>query len=350
MPGIAPTAYLQPNEAVVRIEGRHGRSIVDGILGLVLLEVLLIAGLAFFFTTVYPRGWVPFGVPAIIVLVVLLVWYVIARVIRVRTSRYVITRERVYKSFGRFRFYLAQTTYDRITDLHVHQSFFGRIWNFGTVVVQTAGTGLALDGVRAPFETKRLIEEARTAFIQGLVADARPASASGVARTAPSTGPSPFSGRPPLAEVRWSGGPSLASFVTQILALLVLIPVMLVFSFGSLMLDAGPAPALLGGAMLLFVLLAILGAFIRYKYTRYEINGRGVMVTSGWLSRNRVETTYDKVTDVTLHQGLLARLFNFGNITVNTAGSTTAPVVFQGLSDPNRVKAVIDEAREGARR
>jgi hypothetical protein len=35
----------------------------------------------------------------------------------------------------------------------------------------------------------------------------------------------------------------------------------------------------------------------------------------------------------------------YGNITINTAGSNQAPVVFHGLGDPERIKEIIDEAR-----
>jgi uncharacterized membrane protein YdbT with pleckstrin-like domain len=74
------------------------------------------------------------------------------------------------------------------------------------------------------------------------------------------------------------------------------------------------------------------------------------VVTTGWLSRRRVETTFEKVTDVTTYQGLVARLLDYGNITINTAGSNVAPVVFLGVGDPDGVKATIDEARARRRR
>jgi uncharacterized membrane protein YdbT with pleckstrin-like domain len=103
-----------------------------------------------------------------------------------------------------------------------------------------------------------------------------------------------------------------------------------------------------GAGLLLFGLVSAASAVIAYKYSRYEVTAIGVVVSVGWLSRRRVETTFGKVTDVTTTQSLLGRLLGYGDIRINTAGSNDVAVAFSGVARPQEIKAVIDRAR-GAR-
>jgi membrane protein YdbS with pleckstrin-like domain len=326
--------YLQPGEKIALETTRHPLSILDDLLG------LLIAALFVVVCTVYglsfaPSYWPTVGLPILITAAVLLGSLAMTRIWRVRTSRYIVTPERVYKSHGRIRFFLGQTTYDRLTDIHVKQSLFGRRYNFGTLRLQTAGEGLHLEGIRDPIGSKRLIEQARQRFVASLTGRAAKTAAAGQAASL-------GVGDGQSAEL-WQGRPAITFLLGQILwtAFLVL------FGIGAVIGGAlvNPFYIVFGGVMFLFAAATAVSAWAQYRFTRYHIHGDGVVVTSGWLTRRRVETTYGKVTDVLTYQPLLGRIFNFGHITINTAGSTTAPVVFRGVPDPSRVKAIVDEAR-----
>ncbi len=287
-----------------------------------------------------PALWSLFGVPALIGAGVVFVMFVVTRIWRVQTSRYIITAERTYKSFGRLRFQLLQTTYDKVTDLHVRQSLFGRIWGFGTVRLETAGTGIALEGVRDPLGYKKRVEAARSGFLRTLVAQHVPDTTR--RRTS-----AEVDDASPARRALWNGRPSIASFFGNGIqgSLLAFVGSWLIVLslFGESVL------LVVGGVMLAAGLATLWGHWVRFRYTKYGVENWGVVVTSGWLARRRVETTYEKVTDVTVYQGILGRMFGFGNITINTAGSNQAPVVFHGLGDPEGVKATIDEARRGVR-
>ncbi len=353
MPRPLDVDYLQPGEKPILVAGRARLSALDGGLGLTVLLGLYLATWAFA-RAVLPAaagpllvGLLVLGIGGYLLLLVTTWW-------RVVTSRYVITPERAYSSHGRWRFRLLQTTYDKVTDLHVRQSLFGRRLGFGDVTVQTAGTGLHMEGVRDPFGVKRRIEEARSAFIAGLVGEHRAVSAETAAATqgpaalgtTPGWAPAPTStlGRrdtPPL----WRGGPTFASVVGGIIPGVVFALFALV-AFGAGAALGEPMMLAFGGFMILMGSLTAAGAVIQYRHTRYEVADWGVVVTSGWLSRKRVETTYSKVTDITTQQGILGRIFDFGSITINTAGSNEAPVVFTGLAKPEDVKQIIDAARE----
>ncbi len=344
MPRPLPVDYLQEDEEALHESGRHPLSVLDELLGMFVLLAVLAAGTAWAVLRFLPQLWLYLGLPVVVAAGVGFVLFLVASVWRVQTSHYVVTPERTYKAYGRIRFNLLQTTYDKVTDLHVRQSVFGRLWGFGTVRLETAGTGIALEGVRDPFGYKQRIEDARSRFIHALVAEHAPSVARRRAREATaSTEPDAEASPGPERGDLWSGNPTLASFLANGARALVAVFVALVFAVGGAF---GESRFLLAtGGLLVYAGLVLASAWIRYRYTRYHVEGRGVVVTAGWLTRRRVETTYDKVTDVTVYQGLLARMLGYGNITINTAGSNQAPVVFQGLKDPEGVKAIIDDAR-----
>lgn len=270
-----------------------------------------------------PNVWTGFSMVAVV-----LVWLAVLLHWRRATSLYTITGERVYMAYGRIRFNLLQTTYDKVTDLHVHQSLFGRIWGFGTVRVQTAGTGLVLAGIVNPMQFKQELEQARSDFLHALVKNQKPTTK-----------------RPATTEAstRWTGQPAPASLLGGLLVAGVFAIAAMVLGVIGLVVAAEAGI----GAAILFVSATAMavGQWIGFRFTHYEVTTRGVVVTKGWLSRRRVEATFAKVTDVSVDQSILARLLGYGKITINTAGSNEAPVVFGGIADPDAVKAIIDEAR-----
>lgn len=329
-----PVDYLQPDEQMLDDALRHPASIVDDVLAAFVGLGLLIGGLLFWTLGFQPRFFLPIAVPAMSALTVLFVAFVVARWWRVQTSRYVITPERVYKTYGRFRFFLMQTTYDKVTDLHVKQSLWGRLGGFGTVRVETAGAGVVFEGVREPFAFKQHIETARAAFIAHLVGTHQVTSKRTSKKEAAPE---------PKPEQIWSGKPEVASMLGGMVG-----GVLSLVAGGLLMLSLpflGFQAYVMAGTLAVIGLLTAASVYVRFRYTDYHVQSRGVVVTSGWLSRRRVETRYEKVTDVMVYQNLLGRLLGYGNITINTAGSNQAPVQFHGLGDPERIKDLIDEAR-----
>jgi uncharacterized membrane protein YdbT with pleckstrin-like domain len=330
--------YLQPGEESVLTARRHMLSAVDTFLGLTFLWLAVTGGLV----AVALLGPEVARDAAWTVTALVAVAHVIAMTAthwRRATSLYVVTRERVYGAHGRMRFQLTQTTYDKVTDLHLRQSVFGRLWGYGTVIVQTAGTGLALIGVSDPVAFKQAIEEQREAFIARLVRKA-PARATGNAQRDADM-------RPDAARrVVWEGRPAPASLVGGFTVAIVFLVV------GIAVLGVGLAtgtPAVWGGAVgIAIAIVTAWGQWIEYRYSRFEVSTRGVALQKGWLSRRRVEATYSKVTDVTVAQDILGRILGYGRIVINTAGSNEAPVVFAGVAQPSQVKAVVDDARAEA--
>lgn len=331
----APIDYLQPDEDTLVQTGRHGLSVLDELLGATVAAAMPITAVLILSIGFFPALLRPVAFPVIAVVAALYVGFLVARYWRVKTSVYIVTDERVYKAHGRIRFFGSQTTYDKLTDMHVKQSLFGRIWGFGTVRLETAGTGIQLEGVRDPLGFKQQVEDARSAFIRTLVGE-RPVSKTATAEA---------ESAPAVLKTLWRGGISAVSLVANMITVGLFIAAALV----AFVLSAA-FPQLLLAAAALATMSVLMGAglLIRFKFTRYEVGSRGVVVTSGWLTRRRVETTYEKVTDVTVFQGVFGRILDFGSITINTAGGSAAPVTFQGVHDPESVKEIVDEARRAS--
>jgi membrane protein YdbS with pleckstrin-like domain len=141
----------------------------------------------------------------------------------------------------------------------------------------------------------------------------------------------------------WQGGIAPVALVGGLIlaSLLVLVGLATL----PIALAQAPAAGLPSAAFVFAGVLSGVSIVVRYRFTHYHIASQGVVVTAGWLTRRRVETTYEKVTDVTMYQGVLGRIFDFGSITINTAGSNVAPVVFGSVREPEAVKQRIDDAR-----
>lgn len=344
--------WLQPDEEVLLITGRHPLSILDSVLWTTIAIGILIAILWGVGLRVLPEAE-PYAVGITVLLVLFWAASMVALYWRVVTSRYIVTADRVYRAHGRLRFFLLQTTYDKVTDLHVDQSLFGRIWGFGNVTSQTAGVGLPMQGVRDPLAMKRRIERARRAFIERLLsehglkeAERRAALPRRETETAEGGVPAWVPVEAEEDMVLHRDGPVGFTLVPATLSALAVGGVGVIMTLGAI--DAGEPQGIftfVGPLMLIFAIMTFAQAFIQYRFTRYEVRPWGVVVTSGWLARRRVETTFDKVTDVATYQGVIGRMLDYGNIRINTAGSNTSPVNFNGLARPERVKELIDEAR-----
>lgn len=335
MPRPREIDYLQPDEVITTQTRRHALSAVDGFIAMTLAWGALTGAITWAAVAILPPVADTYAWTAATIVALAWIAGMTALHWRRATSLFVVTPERVYGSHGRIRFNLTQTTYDKVTDMHVHQTVFGRLWGYGTVKVQTAGTGISLPGVNDPMRFKQVIEEQRSEFLERLVGQHK--SATTGKRTEPRR-------RYRDAEVLWTGSPAPATLIGAG----IISGIMGLIGLGALAVGLFVSlPALGFGALFLLVAGAIFaGAYIQFRFTAFDVTDRGVVLRKGWLSRRRVEATYAKVTDVSVNQDILARLLKYGTITVNTAGSNEAPVVFAGVADPYAVKAVIDDARD----
>jgi len=116
----------------------------------------------------------------------------------------------------------------------------------------------------------------------------------------------------------------------------------------------------LGGWFLFFLLvfiplIALIGGLARWWASSYAITNRRAMMSRGIVSRNVVDCTYDKIQNVNLHQGIVARMFSYGNVVYQTAGISSLSeravlrsggVYWLGVKDPVNTRRFVNEVSE----
>lgn len=88
----------------------------------------------------------------------------------------------------------------------------------------------------------------------------------------------------------------------------------------------------------------IFRSLARYLSNSIEIGQNGVILKTGLISTVEHEIKYDKINSVTIKQGLLAKMLNYGTITI-FSGNDVSGISFPDISHPYEVKKVIDERR-----
>jgi membrane protein YdbS with pleckstrin-like domain len=146
-------------------------------------------------------------------------------------------------------------------------------------------------------------------------------------------------------DVIWIGRPTLALLVSQSLGLLTSFFFLGFFLVGFAN-NAGRSFTLLPvAAVALFVVLLVLQA-LRIQRTQYVVTRQSIYTRTGIIGQTVIQTTYDKITDISLKQDVLGRILGFSSLNINTAGSGTPPVRMDGLRDALDMKSLIEAARE----
>ena len=104
------------------------------------------------------------------------------------------------------------------------------------------------------------------------------------------------------------------------------------------------------GWMVLWILLAIptlgitlilaLYEFLRLRSIEQGVTNKRVIYKKGIISRNSEEMKLNSIETVEIHQGILGRIFGFGDVTVTGRGLSN--VVFKTVDDPMAVKRKIE--------
>jgi uncharacterized membrane protein YdbT with pleckstrin-like domain len=102
--------------------------------------------------------------------------------------------------------------------------------------------------------------------------------------------------------------------------------------------------------MVLWIVLAIptlgitlilaLYEFLRLRSIEQGVTNKRVIYKKGIISRNSEEMKLNSIETVEIHQGILGRIFGFGDVTVTGRGLSN--VVFKTVDDPMAVKRKIE--------
>lgn len=100
-------------------------------------------------------------------------------------------------------------------------------------------------------------------------------------------------------------------------------------------------------ALLVVPAVLLLKGEVERHFVDYFITSEQVIMRRGILNQKTETTTYSNITDVTLNKALNERVFDVGDIRVNTAGHDGTTLVLNGLKDPERYKRMIENNMSG---
>jgi uncharacterized membrane protein YdbT with pleckstrin-like domain len=135
----------------------------------------------------------------------------------------------------------------------------------------------------------------------------------------------------------WYGRRSFKSVIGYIIVGLVLL------FFGGGLAAVGGVAAGFGVLLILIAIILFIIAPLRVVATEYFITNLRTYVKYGLVGRRVIEVQNEWITDASVSQSFFGRALNYGNVVISTPGRAWGAVVMVGVSDPMRVKQVIND-------
>lgn len=132
------------------------------------------------------------------------------------------------------------------------------------------------------------------------------------------------------------------SFAGPVLAAVVAVGAAGVASF------LAPGPGFLAWALPVVALAWLGGRYLFWTNKVYMVTNHRVLKLEGVIAKSHGDASLDKINDMKLEQGLLGRLFGYGDLAISTANEA-ASVTYHFLKDPVEFKRRALIAREAAR-
>jgi membrane protein YdbS with pleckstrin-like domain len=99
---------------------------------------------------------------------------------------------------------------------------------------------------------------------------------------------------------------------------------------------------------LLTIVTLSLYYWLNYKHNYILLTTRRLTQHRGnALTSNQESMSLENITDVDVNMSLLGRIFNYGDISVQTAGSSGAEISATRLSNPDKLRDAIFDLRDG---
>lgn len=147
----------------------------------------------------------------------------------------------------------------------------------------------------------------------------------------------------PGERVVWSGKPTVLAFYDALLggALLIAVSIIVAILWPHALLALSAVGSLFGASLIAL-------AFAVARANTYTVTDRRVVRRFQLVVVVVDEAPIEKVTNVVLEQGVVGRIFGFGDIRFDTAGTAFRGVLFKGVKRPEEVKRVIDEGLQAS--
>ena len=114
------------------------------------------------------------------------------------------------------------------------------------------------------------------------------------------------------------------SFITPaVISLVLLVGAVVTFAAG---------PAEVGALLIAAACLPLIYAAVIYSSSEFAVTNKRVIIKVGFIQRRTVETMLGKVENISVDQGVLGRMLDFGTITITGTGGTQE--VFTNIAAP----------------
>jgi uncharacterized membrane protein YdbT with pleckstrin-like domain len=123
------------------------------------------------------------------------------------------------------------------------------------------------------------------------------------------------------------------------------VPTILMGLFSLLMFVGGAGGAIFGGLLLLFLVLPMgISALVNAKTSEFAVTNKRVMMKFGFIRRSSIEVLLTKVEGISVDQGIIGRLLDYGTIVVGGTGGTKTP--FPKIAEPMQFRRRVQEEIE----
>lgn len=93
----------------------------------------------------------------------------------------------------------------------------------------------------------------------------------------------------------------------------------------------------------LITILGIIPAYWRVSHTEFVITNRNIYKKTGGLSTNVDKIAIENVQDTSYSQSFVGNMFGFGSVDISTAGGSGAEVSFKGIENPQEIQEIINK-------
>ena len=93
-------------------------------------------------------------------------------------------------------------------------------------------------------------------------------------------------------------------------------------------------------------LIILFAIWVNVTKTEYFISNKRIYAKAGLISRISNDIKIDWVTNLTVSQGFLGRILNFGNVGITSPGERAGAIRFQYVADPWTVKKTLEKCIE----
>lgn len=90
--------------------------------------------------------------------------------------------------------------------------------------------------------------------------------------------------------------------------------------------------AAVGALLIAAACLPLIWALVVYSSSEFAVTNKRVIIKTGFIQRRTIETMLGKVENISVDQGFLGRMLDFGNITITGTGGTRE--VFANIAAP----------------